>query len=142
MGRDKSLFHNCLYFTSSSLARVMTKTAEEAFGALGISPSHAFLLMSVNDHPGVRQKDLSDQLNLAPSTVTRFIDALVQKGFLERRTEGRATQVYSTPQGQALQPKLEAAWRELFLRYNRVLGEEFSRDLTRMVAEATRLLEA
>ena len=136
MGKDKSLFHNCLYFTASSLARAMTKIAEEAFGTLGVSPSHAFIMMVVNDHPGTMQKDLSDQLNLAPSTVTRFVDALVRKGYLERRTEGRVALVYPTPQGQALQPKLEAAWHDLFLRYSRVLGEDFSRELTRMVNSA------
>lgn len=76
----------------------MTKIAEEAFATVGMSPSYAFLMMYVNDHPGVRQKDLSDQLNLAPSTVTRFVDALVQKGLLERRTEGRVAQIHPTQQ--------------------------------------------
>jgi DNA-binding MarR family transcriptional regulator len=140
MGKDKSVFHNCLYFTASSLARAMTKMAEEVFGTLGVSPSYAFLMMYVNDHPGVMQKDLSDQLNLAPSTVTRFVDALVQKGYLERRTEGRVAQVYPTPQGQDLQPKLEAAWNELFLSYSQILGDDFSRELTRMVDNAAMLL--
>lgn len=111
----------------------MTKLAEEAFATVGMSPSYAFLMMYVNDHPGVMQKDLSDQLNLAPSTVTRFVDALELKGFLERRTEGRVAQVYPTPQGQALQSKLEAAWHNLFVRYSKVLGEDFSRELTQMV---------
>ncbi len=140
MGKDTSVFHNCLYFTASSLARVMTKMADEVFGTLGISPSYAFLMMYVNDHPGVMQKDLSEQLYLAPSTVTRFVDALVQKGYLERRAEGRVAQVYPTTQGQALQPKLDAAWHDLFLRYSKVMGEDFSRELTRMVDEAAVML--
>ncbi|MEJ2262117.1 MAG: MarR family transcriptional regulator [Anaerolineales bacterium] len=118
----------------------MTKIAEEAFATVGMSPSYAFLMMYVNDHPGVMQKDLSDQLNLAPSTVTRFIDTLAQKGYLERRTEGRVAQVYPTPQGQALQPKLEAAWHDLFVSYSQVLGEEFSRQLTQMVDDAVMIL--
>jgi DNA-binding MarR family transcriptional regulator len=118
----------------------MTKLADEAFGVLGVSPSYAFLMMYVNDHPGVIQKDLSNQLDLAPSTVTRFVDALVQKGYLERRTEGRIAQIYPTSQGQALQPKLEAAWHDLFVRYSQVLGEEYSRELTQMVDNAAMLL--
>ena len=68
--------HNCLYFTANSLARRITAMAEEAFGKVGLSPSHAFLVMLVNEQPGISQKELSRALNLAPSTVTRFVDSL------------------------------------------------------------------
>jgi DNA-binding MarR family transcriptional regulator len=48
----------------------------------GLSPSHAFLMMLATDYPGIGQKELSERLHLAPSTVTRFIDSLVHKGYL------------------------------------------------------------
>lgn len=74
MTECKSILHNCLYFTSNSLSRVITRMAEEEFRRTGLSPSHAFLMMLVNDNPGIGQKELREQLHLAPSTVTRFID--------------------------------------------------------------------
>ncbi|MEE8416834.1 MAG: MarR family transcriptional regulator [Desulfobacterales bacterium] len=74
MTECKSILHNCLYFTSNSLSRVITRMAEEEFRRTGLSPSHAFLMMLVNDNPGIGQKELCEQLHLAPSTVTRFID--------------------------------------------------------------------
>ena len=77
MTKSKSILHNCLYFTANSLSRVITRMADDEFRRTGLSPSHAFLMMLVNDNPGIGQKELCEQLHLAPSTVTRFIDALV-----------------------------------------------------------------
>ena len=71
MTKSNTILHNCLYFTANSLARVITRMAEEEFRATGLSPSHAFLVMLVNDKPGIGQKELCEQLYLAPSTVTR-----------------------------------------------------------------------
>lgn len=91
MTKAKSILHHCLYFTANSLARVITRLAEEEFRRTGLSPSHAFVMMLVNDHPGIGQKELCAQLHLAPSTVTRFIDALVQRGYLTRHADGKAS---------------------------------------------------
>lgn len=49
-----------------------------------MSPSHAFLVIRVNEQPGLTQKELADLLKLAPSTVTRFLDDLERKGYIVR----------------------------------------------------------
>jgi DNA-binding MarR family transcriptional regulator len=87
--KSNTILHNCLYFTANSLARVITRMADEEFRRTGLSPSHAFLMMLVNDTPGIAQKELAESLQLAPSTVTRFIDSLVHKGYLTREVEGK-----------------------------------------------------
>jgi len=141
MGMRSYIFRDCLYFTLSSLARSITRLAEEEFGILGISPSHAFLLMYVYEHPGIMQKNLSEQLNLDPSTVTRFLDLLAYKGWIERKAEGKTALIFLTPDGEALLPPLEKAWDRLVNRYSQILGQEESAMLTLLVAEAVTKLE-
>jgi DNA-binding MarR family transcriptional regulator len=136
MTKDESLLHNCLYFTANSLSRVVTRMAEEEFRITGLSPSHAFLMMLVNDHPGIGQKELCDHLHLAPSTVTRFIDGLAHRGYLIRESEGKTTKIYTTPTGQNLQAPIEEAWKRLYFRYSQILGMEEGNALTRMIDEA------
>jgi DNA-binding MarR family transcriptional regulator len=134
--KSKNLLHDCLYFTANSLARVITRMAEEAFRKTGLSPSHAFLVMLVNDHPGIAQKELADNLQLAPSTVTRFIDSLEYKGYLTRRTEGKASRVYPTDEGKNLQSTIDEAWTNLHMRYAKVLGLREGDALTAMIDAA------
>jgi DNA-binding MarR family transcriptional regulator len=135
------LLDYCLYFTANALARAITHMAEEEFNVTGISPSHAFLVMRVNENPGLTQKDLSDQLKLAPSTVTRFIDDLERKGYLERMVEGKISRIKLTDTGHQLQSKIDAAWHALYDRYCQVLGVEESYQLSQMIKSAVHKLE-
>jgi DNA-binding MarR family transcriptional regulator len=114
--------------------------AEEAFRTTGLSPSHAFLMMLVNETPGISQKDLCDALKLAPSTVTRFIDTLVYKGFLERHSEGKISRVFPTEQGIALDDPIRRAWKALHRRYAEVLGREAGDRLTAEIDSASERL--
>ena len=136
------ILNHCLYFTANSLARLITRMAEEEFSVTGISPSHAYLMMLVNQNPGITQNELAQKLALAPSTVTRFVDALAQGGYLARKVEGRESHLYATDRGLQLQDKIDAAWQALYQRYTAILGQEQSAKLAEMIDEATRKLEA
>ena len=121
------LLKNCLYFTANSMARVITRLAEEAFKPTGLSPSHAFVLMTAASSPGIGPGDLAGRLSLAPSTVTRFVDALVAKGLLTRTAEGRAARLAATPAGLARLKGVEQAWKRLHTAYSEILGPEGDR---------------
>ncbi len=138
---EGEIFHHCLYFTANALCRAITRLADEAFAATGISPSYAFLMMRVYTNPGIVQKELAEALYLAPSTVTRFIDKLERQGYLERQVEGRTAKIYPTEAGQQLKAKIDAAWKELYEAYTGVLGEAYSEQLTQMIDEASQRLE-
>lgn len=142
MTKTKHILHNCLYFTANSLARVITRMAEEEFRRTGLSPSHAFLMMLVNDHPGIGQKDLCEQLHLAPSTVTRFIDALVYKGYLNRQSDGKASRVYATEAGESLHRSIAEAWKNLHQRYADILGLQKGDELTALIDRASHQLNS
>ena len=134
-------FRNCLYFSASALFRAMSRMAEEEFAGLGFSPSHAFLLMLVLERPGATQKELSQALHLAPSTVTRFVEALERKGLVTRRSESRSSLTFPTPKAKALGPDMEAAWHRLYERYCQALGKDEAEALTRSIHAANCTLE-
>jgi len=136
----KSLLHHCLYFTSNSLSRVITRMAEEEFRITGLSPSHAFLMLLVNEQPGIGQKELGANLHLAPSTITRFVDGLVHKGYLTRKVEGKVTKLYAAEKGRNLQEPISKAWKRLYVRYSDILGTAEGDSLTLMVDKACRKL--
>lgn len=103
--------------------------AEEEFAVIGFSPSYAFILTLVDREPGIMPKDLAEKLNLAPSTITRFIDKLEHQGLLERRAEGRTARIYLTEGGVTLRPTIASAWTALHNRYVAILGQEAVQEL-------------
>lgn len=137
----RDYFQHCLYFSAGTLFRHISHMAEEEFAQLGLSPSHAFLLMLVLERPGSTQKEYAGALRLAPSTVTRLVEALERKGLVERRSQSRTSQVFPLAKGKGLAEPMEAAWERLFERYKTVLGDDACSDLTERIHAANELLE-
>lgn len=138
--RKDELLHCCLYFTANTLAREITRMAEEEFRITGLTPPHAFLLMLVNNEPGISQKQLGEKLRLAPSTVTRFIDRAESRGLVRRKTKGKNTFIHSTEKGEKLQAPIEKSWENLYRRYTGILGEKKSDRITAMIDDVCTML--
>ncbi len=130
----------CLYFTANSLARSVSKMADEAFMVTGLAPSYAFVQMLVNETPGINQNEIATCMNLAPSTVTRFIDKLVERQLLRRELVGKVSKVYPTQKGLELQPLLRQAWAALHERFVAVLGRDFADHLTAEIDRANQII--
>lgn len=139
--KSNNLLECCLFFTANSLSRVITRMGEEEFASVGMAPSYAFILTLVADSPGISQKELASQLHMAASTVSRFIDALVKRGFVFKEEQGRNTFIHPTDKGRAMKPFINEAWKALHERYIKILGKEEGERLTSLTAEAYRKLE-
>lgn len=136
MAVNESKHSDCLHFSSSALARLLTRMAEERFRKTGLSPSHAYLLMTVTGRPGIQPGEISEELLLAPSTVTRLVEKMEVEGYLLRRPEGRTTRIEPTARALALVPELEKCRKELKELYASKLGGRYTDVLTEMVFQA------
>ena len=131
MNECNSKYCGCLYYAVSALSRVLTRVADEEFAKTGLqSSSYAFLIMTVNATPGIHPKEIASEMQLTPSTVTRLIEKMEQRGFIERRQAGRSTNVFPTEQAKNLDGEIKAAWQRLHKRYADFIGEEESSKLT------------
>ena len=120
------MFERCLYFNINALARSINQRWEDAYQAVGLSPAHAYLLRVALSSPGITQKQLAAELRLAPSTITRFIDALATRGLLQRqdtRGDGREWAIHPTATARALRDELERIGTGLFQELRGTLGE-------------------
>jgi DNA-binding MarR family transcriptional regulator len=130
-----SKYAQCLYFTSAALARKVEKLATESWKKVGLSPSHAYLLIAVLEEPGIQPTALAEHLQLQPSTITRLMEKLEEKKLVIRTTEGKLTNVYPTPKAKELQPKLATCMNEFWNRYSKILGKEESSRLVKDLAK-------
>lgn len=128
----------CLFFSTAKLARELGKLADDSFSKTGLSPSHAVLLYMINLRGKIQQKDVGELLHLTPSTITRLIDKLVRKGYVEKQTEGKNVCLLSTSEGQAQQDEIIDAWNLLHKGYQDILTEE---EMLRFLEISEKLLE-
>lgn len=138
MKTGDSRFCQCLYFSTAALARKVEKLATESWKPVGLSPSHAYLLLAVLDEPGIQPTTLGEHLQLQPSTITRLMQKLEEKKLVIRTTEGRVTNVYPTPKAKELQPKMKECMNQFYQQYSQALGKDES---TRLVQSITKVAD-
>ena len=112
--RKESKFDDCLYFTISRLFRIANKYAEDAFSDLEICPTHGYLMILLDEQrEGLSVREIADKLAIAPSTVTRFVDKLTEKGLVEREKEGKKSYTKITKKGIAEMDSVFQAWQKI-----------------------------
>jgi len=129
MKAANSKYCQCLYFSSNALARKIEKLANESWKKVGLTPSHAYLLMLAIEDPGIQPSTLVKQLLLTPSTITRLIEKLEEKKLVVRTSEGKLTNVYPTPKAKALMPDLKECLNHFYQNYSLIIGKEESAKL-------------
>jgi DNA-binding MarR family transcriptional regulator len=123
------MHQHCLYFTAGGLAREMSRLAEGCFAPVGVNPTQGLALLCIDDEPGIRPSVIAERLGLAASTITRVVDALETRGFVESRSQGRLQSLCATAAGAATAGRVTEAWKALHERYAAALGREFADDL-------------
>jgi DNA-binding MarR family transcriptional regulator len=86
----------------SGVARQLRRRSREALAPWDVTPSHSRALGVLLHHGVMRLSELSDHLHIAPRSTTEVVDALEDRGFIERRPDPddrRATLVALTPEG-------------------------------------------
>lgn len=133
-------FKNCLYFSTNSLSKVLGKIADEEFAILGLSSSFAFLLLTVLEKPGISVGEISKQLVLDQSTITRLVDKLEERKFVKRKYSGRRALISATSKSNELKPQLYQAWNSLNERYAVILGKTQSEKLASALSMAREII--
>jgi DNA-binding MarR family transcriptional regulator len=85
-----------------SVARQLRHQSKEALDPWGITPGQARALGVLTHHGLMRLSELSDHLRIAPRSTTEVVDALQERGLVERRadpTDRRATLIAVTGPG-------------------------------------------
>jgi len=138
---SRNSFCNCLYYSANALARNITRLAEKAFSPVGLAPSHAFILMTVNSRPGITAGELASVMQLQPSTVSRLVEKLEEQKYLHRAHDGKYVAIFPLKKSQEKQEALKTAWFRLYQDYIALLGEEEAKKLTGEIYTASQKLE-
>jgi DNA-binding MarR family transcriptional regulator len=92
-------------FTISTTGYAVARGFRELLAPLELEPREFALLRTVATSEGVTQQAIGERMGVAPSRMVAFVDALEQRGLLERRQnpdDRRARALFLTPAGREL----------------------------------------
>lgn len=121
------MFERCIYFNTNALVRKINSHWDKAFKELGFPPSYAYLMRLVLETPGITSSELSTQLQLDKSTVTRFVDKLVKNDWLiraESENDQREKRIKPTDKAQTMADQFQDLGDELYEQMCAALGRE------------------
>ncbi len=133
--KKENIFEKCLFFNANSLARSLASIADESFSSMQITPTQGFTLLCVSEMDVHSPSEIARELNMKPSTITRFIEKLVELQYLESRKEGRNVYVNLTPLGRSKIVEIKVSWSKIYKGMLRVISEKEIADLTNNISE-------
>ncbi len=107
----------------------------------GISTAQCFILVEIGRKPGISVKELAEILRVDKSGISRAVEELVQKGFVERnpsKEDRRYVVLNLLPKGQARFEKIE---NDMYIKFKEVL-EQIPEEKREQVVEALELYNA
>jgi len=130
------MFERCLYFNVNALTRTINRIWVEAFDEFNLPPSHAYLLRLAISQPGLTPKQISHELKLEKSTITRFLDNLEKKKLVFRKRgttdDYRIQEIHPTKKSLAIAHNLENKGNELYQTMSNTIGKS---ELTKLVKQ-------
>jgi len=136
-----SYFENCMYFSVNQLARHLNKIADDAFKEINITPTQGFALISIGELNKHTPSEIANELEMTPSTITRFLDRLDKLGYIERKYLGRNTEINLTEKGKRTLVKVSECWGKIHDVNVKVFSEELAKTITNKTVKANKLFK-
>jgi DNA-binding MarR family transcriptional regulator len=120
-----------------SVAHRLRRQSMQTLAPWDISPSHSRALAVLQRHGVMRLRELSEHLRIAPRSATEVVDALEERGLVERRDDPhdrRATLVAVSAEGERVGAAIEQARADEAQAFFGALSPADSADLRRLLA--------
>lgn len=105
-----------LPFEIGETAHALRKDFDRRAAGMGVTRAQWKVLFRLTRHPGLRQIELADMLDIEPITLSRIIDRLQESGLVERvadPADRRAWRLHVTATAQPLVEKLRGVADEM-----------------------------
>ena len=125
----------CVAVRLRMLNRVVTNIYDDALRSLDLKVSQMNILVAAAKMGTARPVDVCEHLHLDVSTLSRNVERMKARGWLEvvPDEDGRSQPFRLTPQGRKLLDKAIPAWTEAQQQVRQVLGEAFVEQLNQAV---------
>lgn len=110
---------------ANTFSRSLSSYFDSKLSSFGLATSYIELILLLKANGGYTQKELAEQLSLAPSTITRFIDKLIKQDIVMKKRTGREVSVELTVKGNRLSSDMDDQYRRALVELEEIVGEKF-----------------
>jgi len=134
----------CVAVRLRMLNRVITNIYDDALRSLDLKVSQMNILVAAAKMGTARPSEVCDHLHLDVSTLSRNVERMKARGWLEvvPDEDGRAQPFRLTPQGRKLLEQAVPAWSEAQQQVKKVLGDGFVEQLNHTVKRLSKATDA
>lgn len=116
---------NTFHSSVNSFSRTLTAFFDDRLSRFDLATSYVELMILMRRNDEVSQKDIADQLSLAPSTVTRFVEKLKNQGYLTKKRDGRNMTIELTEAGQKVASEMEREYESVVQEIRDLMGDKY-----------------
>ncbi|MDR9364963.1 MAG: MarR family transcriptional regulator [Balneolaceae bacterium] len=130
-----------MHSAANLFSREITRHFDSYFEEYDLATSYVELLLILYDQDELSQNDLAEEMQLAPSTITRFINKLVKKGLVEKNKVGRTAVITLSPKGEELTPVLKQSFKNAANDLESILGHKYVHTTKELLLHGSNLLK-
>jgi DNA-binding MarR family transcriptional regulator len=116
---------NTFHSSVNSFSRTLTAFFDEKLSKFNLATSYIELMILMKENDKVSQKEIAEQLSLAPSTITRFVDKLKKEGYLTKKRDGRNMTIELTEKGQKASSDMDREYRSAVDDIRGLMGDKY-----------------
>ncbi len=122
---ENTIASECIAMRLRMLNRVTTRIYDDAMRPLGLRSSQLTILVAAAKLGVARPAELSDRMQIEVSTLSRNLERMKEKGWLEvvPDEDGRAQPMRLTRKGRALLERAKPKWDAAQIEIKELLGE-------------------
>jgi len=110
---------------TNTFSRNLTAFFNHRLKSFGLATSYVELMILLKKKGEYSQKALAEDLSLAPSTITRFVNKLEKKEYVKKVRQGREAFVKLTDNGLKVTSEMETVYQSAADELNDFFGEKF-----------------
>jgi DNA-binding MarR family transcriptional regulator len=136
--------NECVAVRLRMVNRIATNIYDDALRSLDLKVSQMNILVAAANMGTARPVDVCEHLHLDVSTLSRNVERMKGRGWLEvvPDEDGRSQPFRLTPQGRKLLEKAIPAWTEAQQQVRQVLGDGFVEQLNQAVKRVRKTVAA
>lgn len=116
---------NLFHISVNTFSRNLSSFFDDRLRSFGLATSYIELMIFLLNKGASTQTEIAEYLNLAPSTMTRFVDKLIKKGYVQKQRAGRSVSIELTGRGSEVSEQMKTAYDNVVDELTQMMGDKY-----------------